>query len=201
MFAHLTKQCRKGVKDGHMIDWEEIIRAEDVEELRDAKLFLFQENMRLQKDQKKIEEQRQELTESQDKFQEEKDRFQSEMEELSRHIIQERKRLREENLFFDKKMEILKDGFRHLEEDRKNLERDRDSFARERKLLIENRSSLERDDIGEILFRSANNSIGLRKRYKDLVKIFHPDNLFGDAELAQLINKAFQRRRKNDDKT
>ena len=123
------------------------------------------------------------------------------MEELSRHIIQERKRLREENLFFDKKMEILKDGFRHLEEDRKNLERDRDSFARERKLLIENRSSLESNDIGEMLFRSANNSIGLRKRYKDLVKIFHPDNLFGDAELAQLINKEFQRRKKNDDKT
>ncbi|MCM1185356.1 MAG: hypothetical protein NC251_09690 [Lachnoclostridium sp.] len=179
-----------------MIDWEEIIRAESVEELRDAKLFLFQENMRIQKEQKKIEEQRQELTESQDKFLVEKDRFQGEMEELNRHIIQERKRLREETLFFDKKMEILKDGFRHLEEDRKSLERDKDAFARERKLLTENRSSLESDDIGEILFRSANNSIGLRKRYKDLVKIFHPDNLFGDAELAQLINKEFQRRKK-----
>lgn len=181
-----------------MIDWEEIIRAENVEELRDAKLFLFQENMRLEKEQKKIEKERQELAESQDKFLEEKDRFQGEMEELNRHIIQERKRLREENLFFDKKMEILKDGFRHLEEDRKSLERDKDLFAKERKLLTEKRSSSGSDDIGEILFRSASNSMGLRKRYKDLVKIFHPDNLFGDAELAQLINKEFQRRKKEE---
>lgn len=181
-----------------MIDWEEIIRAENVEELRDAKLFLFQENMRLEKEQKRIERERQELTESQDKFLEEKDRFRDEMEELNRHFIQERKRLREENLFFDKKMEILKDGFRHLEEDRKSLERDKDLFARERQLLMEKRSSLGSDDIGEILFRSAGNSMGLRKRYKDLVKIFHPDNLFGDAELAQLINKEFQKRKKEE---
>ena len=31
-----------------MIDWEEVINAESVEELREAKRWLFQENMRLE---------------------------------------------------------------------------------------------------------------------------------------------------------
>ena len=35
------------------------------------------------------------------------------------------------------------------------------------------------------------------KRYKDLMKIFHPDNNSGDAELVQLINKEFAKRKQD----
>ena len=46
-----------------------------------------------------------------------------------------------------------------------------------------------------VLFRNTNSMLSLRKRYKDLMKIFHPDNNSGDAELVQLINKEFARRK------
>ena len=170
-----------------MIDWEEIIRAESVEELKSAKLWLFQENMRLENEKKSIEEERRDV---------EKER--RELEESRSRFMWESKRLKDESLFFDKKMEILQDGFRHLEEDRKKLERERKSLDQERRLLIEKGTSLGSGNVGEILFRSVNSSLGLKKRYKDLVKIFHPDNLFGDEELAQLINKEFQRRRRDE---
>ena len=50
--------------------------------------------------------------------------------------------------------------------------------------------------VAEFLFRSlGGNSLGVRKRYRDLLKIFHPDNLFGDLELAQALSKEFQKRR------
>lgn len=173
-----------------MIDWEEIIKSESVDELREAKLWLFRENIRLQNEQK-------ELAISQDKFLKERVRLRNELDELNRRTVLERKRLKEENLFFDKKMEILKDGFRKLEEDRRVLEREKRFLSEERRMYREEAaaSSAVSDNIVATLFRNANNPLTLRKRYRDLVKIFHPDNLLGDAELMQAINKEFVRRK------
>jgi len=180
-----------------MIDWEDIVKAEDIEELREAKMWLFKENMRLENEWAKLEKEKTKLKESADKFINERVSFKKEMEDLNRRTVMERKRLKEENLFFDKKMAILQDGFRHLEEDRKKFEREKKTIAEERR-LTENSGLGQNSEIGEILFRSANNPLGLKKRYKDLIKIFHPDNLFGDDELSQIINREFQRRRKED---
>ena len=101
-----------------MIDWEEIIRTESTEELKEAKLWLFQENMRLQQE-------RTELEQAKDKFLEERVTLRDELDALNRRTVMERKRLKEESLFFEKKMAILQDGFRQLEEDRKK----RDDFS------------------------------------------------------------------------
>ncbi len=170
-----------------MIDWEEIIRAESVEELKEAKLWLFRENIRLQNEQK-------DLAAARDRFLNERVTLRNELDELNRRTVIERKRLKEENLFFDKKMEILKDGFRKLEDDRRTLEREKRLLAEEREQLKTD-SPVLKENIVESLFRNANNPLTLRKRYRDLVKVFHPDNLLGDAELMQMINKEFAKRR------
>ncbi len=169
-----------------MIDWEEIIKAGSVEELKEAKLWLFRENIRLQKEQK-------ELSQAQDKFLKERVQLRNEMNELNRKTVMERKRLRQESLFFDTKMAILQDGFRKLEEDRKMFEREKHDFATEKRQTGSRR--IQGEELVDVLFRNVNNPLALRKRYRDLVKIFHPDNMFGDEEMMQLINKEFQRRR------
>ena len=73
-----------------MIDWEEIIRTESTEELKEAKLWLFQENMRLQQE-------RTELEQAKDKFLEERVTLRDELDALNRRTVMERKRLKEEN--------------------------------------------------------------------------------------------------------
>lgn len=171
-----------------MIDWEEIIKAENTEELREAKLWLFRENMRLQNEQK-------ELAASKDKFLKDRVMLRNELDELNHRIVQERKRLKEETLFFDKKMEILKDGFRKLEEDRKLLEREKRYLAEERRTSRAREYASLDENVVTVLFRNVNNPLTLRKRYRDLVKIFHPDNLAGDAELMQSINREFMKKR------
>ena len=171
-----------------MIDWEEVNSAEDVDELKEAKLWLFQENIRL-------ENARRELETSQENFLKERVQLRKELEEMNRRTIQERKRLKEENLFFEKKLAILQDGFRQLDEDRRSFER--------QKKALEDRTSRTRGEIGgpvmeesvRLMFRGINNPLALRKRYRDLVKIFHPDNLFGDEELTQIINREYARRK------
>lgn len=171
-----------------MINWEEIIRTESVEELKEAKLWLFRENIRLQNEQK-------ELAVAQERFLNERVKLRNELDELNRRTVIERKRLKEENLFFDKKMEILKDGFRKLEADRKILESEKRKFAQERVQCTKVENPIINEDIVASLFRNANNPLTLRKRYRDLVKVFHPDNLLGDAELMQMINKEYAKRR------
>ncbi len=175
-----------------MMDLEDIINAESEEELREAKLWLFRENIRIQNE-------RRELETQQDKFQKEKAEFSSELDALNRRVLLERKRLKEENLFFNKKMEILQNGFRQLDEDRKALEQERKKLAAQKENTVGQVPLLSSiSDIAEVLFRSADNPLALRKRYRDLVKIFHPDNLFGDEELAQQINREFIRRRREE---
>ncbi|MCR5754419.1 MAG: hypothetical protein K6G30_06380 [Acetatifactor sp.] len=172
-----------------MINWEEIIRTESADELKEVKLWLFQENMRLQKEQRELENAR-------DKFLKERVRLRDEVDELNRKTVMERKRLKEESMFFDKKMEILKAGFLQLEQDRKVLEQEKRNFEQEKLHLIQRESDVaSSEEAVALLFRNANNPLALRKRYRDLIKIFHPDNLFGDAELTLSINKEFSKRR------
>lgn len=173
------------------INWEEVDKAKSEDELRGIKLWLFQENIRLQNE-------RNELEDMQDRLLEEKNRFHDEMDAISRHIAMEQKRLREENLFFDKKLAILQDGFRKLDEDRQQFEQEKrrlEQGGRYQRQREEVEMLGQGDSIAHVLFRSAETPLTLRKRYRDLLKIFHPDNFCGDAELMQYINREFQRRR------
>ncbi|MDR2044553.1 MAG: BBOF1/CCDC121 family protein [Clostridium sp.] len=175
-----------------MIDWEDFIRTESVEDLREVKLWLFRENMRLEKEKK-------ELDGLQRQFVKERKEFQEELKTISRRTALEQKRLKDENLFFDKKMAILQDGFRMLDEDRKKLEQERTRWEQERGLL-EDRGGRYGGGTAQVLFRSVTNPGALKKRYHDLVKIFHPDNPCGDEELVQLINREFSHRQKNQER-
>ncbi len=192
-----------------MINWEDVLKAEDNEGLREAKLWLFQENMRLEQEKMKLEQdldrltqERKTLEEARDKFNSERMCFKDEMNALNHKSVIERKRMKDEKLFFDKKMAILQNGFLQLDIDRKNFEREKYEFYQEKE-----RSSRRSSDyydysdgtsIVGILFRNATNPLTLRKRYKDLMKIFHPDNLAGDEELVQMINKEFSRRKREE---
>lgn len=173
-----------------MIDWDEVAAAEDADELKKAKHWLFQENIRLGME-------RRELEENMERFQDERAQFKREMEDLNRRTIMERKRLKEETLFFEKKMSILKNGFQQLDLDRQALEQQKRSLAEEKRqfVLQEKNHPLLSQDLVQRLFAGINNPLLLRKRYKDLVKIFHPDNLCGDEELVQMINREYARRK------
>ena len=179
-----------------MIDWDEIKKAEEASPLREAKLWLFQENIRLENEKR-------ELAASREKFLKERVLFQRELEDLNRRTVIERKRLKEENLFIEKKLAILQNGFRQLEEDRRSFERQRKELSDRRTSPLPQGIEAGRDyeESVRLLFRGATNPLALRKRYKDLMKIFHPDNLSGDGELVQMINREYNRRKNHFEQT
>lgn len=173
------------------MDWKEVKNAKSVDELKKAKLWLFQENVRIQTERAEFEEMR-------DKFLQEKARYHRDMDTLNRKLVVEQKRIKDEALFIEKKMEILQDGFRRLEEERQRFDREKKQYEAARK----NESSygtmrgyINLEQFVGLLFRNATSPLALRKRYRDLMKIFHPDNNGGDAEMVQLINKEFAKRK------
>ena len=184
-----------------MIDWEDIIQSDNEDELKKLKVFLFQENLRLDSEKQKLSAEKEELKKLQDSFMKDRVSLRDELNELNRRTTQERQRLRQENLFFDKKMDILKDGFRALEEDRRKFEREKEEFESGRRIAMSDiqapdlslLSESDFDAIASVLFANVTSPGMLRKRYKDLVKIFHPDNLCGDERLSRAINKEYLR--------
>lgn len=171
-----------------MIDWDEVADAEDADELKEAKHWLFQERIRLENE-------RRELAASQEKFLEERVQFRKELAEIKRRTVLEQKRLKEENLFFEKKLTILQNGFRQLDMDRQALEGQKRNFVeRTKQFSVEETGNILQSTVRR-LFTGISNPLALRKRYRDLIKIFHPDNPFGDEELVQMINREYLRRR------
>lgn len=122
------------------------------------------------------------------RFLEEKQQFLEEMKDLNKKVYEGRKRLKEDERFFEKKMEILKGGFAQLEADRKAIERDRIRLEAEREAMS---CRIGCEDTVRLFFKGVSNPLTLKKRYRDLTKIFHPDNVCGDTELLQRITKAY----------
>lgn len=152
-------------------------------ELQALKIWLFSENIRVQAEQKK-------LLEMENRLLKERMQFQEEMKLLNQRMAVARQRLRQDEQFFEKKMDILKDGFSNLEADRKSFEREREAFrrnAREVDVSLEEKG---------VFFAGVRNQLALKKRYKDLLKIYHPDNLAGDKEMMQRISREYESLRK-----
>lgn len=179
-------------QDNNFIPLEpESIKIEDTseKELKALKLWLFSENIRVETEKKK-------LQEMQNRYLKERVQLQEEMKLLNAKISASQQRLKQDELFFDKKMQILKSGFAQLDLDRQAFEREREQERRKwRQRQAEEddyRRPLSSTDVG-VMFAGVKNLLALKKRYKDLLKIFHPDNIAGDKAVVQEINKEYER--------
>ncbi|MBQ4416218.1 MAG: hypothetical protein II868_00865, partial [Butyrivibrio sp.] len=67
-------------------------------------------------------------------------------------------------------------------------------MERERKQLEKERAYNEGyySADAELFFAGVNSQLAIKKRYKDLIKIFHPDNMCGDARALQTINQEYE---------
>lgn len=171
-------------------EFEQVLIDGDTEQLNELKAWLFRENIRLETE-------RSELLHMQERFNKEREQFRDEMQEMNRRLVIERKRLKQDELFFDKKMEILKNGFVQLDAERKDLEKKRLQFQTEKDVHQKEVHHDRNEEMAEMLFQGVNSQLALKKRYKDLLKMFHPDNLAGDTEMVLIINRIYEELKKS----
>lgn len=172
-------------KDEHQPEFEKKLADGREEELNELKAWLFRENIRVETEKK-------DLKHRQEEFLKEKQQFRREMDEVNRRLVVERKRLKQDELFFDKKMDILKSGFLQLDAERKQLNREKQEFAGEKRGEEKVRRMEYSQMTAKLLFQGVKSQLALKKRYRDLLKMFHPDNIAGDHEMVLLINAAYE---------
>lgn len=106
-------------------------------------------------------------------------------------LEREKDRLDRENKLFEKKLEILKKELYKLANEKKAFEQEKLQFRyMKEKARAEYAASGSRNNSG-VFFRGVASELALKKRYKDLLKIYHPDNLNGDTDTVQCINREF----------
>lgn len=115
----------------------------------------------------------------------------------------ERRMLKEQSALFEQKLEILKEAYIQLDKDRRKVEWEKlklkaEQEHQERSGRHEGADERHETD-ASVFFKGATNQLALKKRYRDLIKIFHTDNLYGDKETLQAINSEYERLQKRYD--
>ncbi|WP_024866647.1 J domain-containing protein [Butyrivibrio sp. FCS014] len=158
---------------------EEIILNGTEDELAQLRVWLFKESVRL-------ENQESALCERYARLEEEELAFKDRMDAAERKLENATKKLNNDKALFDQRLKILNNGFDQLNADKKKLESEFIRLEREKAYQRE-----DEYDALDLLFRGVNSALTLKKRYKDLMKMFHPDNISGDSYMVQLINEEY----------
>ncbi len=141
---------------------------------------LEQKKLEIQREKSRLEEERRQLEREKKEF-------------LSQCRLEEERTLREKRLF-EMKWKILEEELRQLADEKVKVERQRDfyKYVREQE---QRAFGTETEAIvsGDMFFIGVKNRQSLKKRYKELLKIYHPDNLDGDKETLQEINREYER--------
>ena len=135
--------------------------------------------MTLEQERKALDEQRRKL---------ERDKL-----EFTRRMEIEDRRLEQQQRLFDMKVKILEEELVKLATEKQQMERKKEFYSRVND--FERRDSApdtEKNIVrGDVCFCGVGSKQSLKKRYKDLIKIYHPDNLDGANDTIQEINREY----------
>lgn len=102
-----------------------------------------------------------------------------------------KKQLENQKNLFDQKWQILEKETRQLALDKEKFNREKLMYKD--KVYREARRSMSNAENVKIFFKGVNDTDSLKKRYKALVKIYHPDNMNGDKDLLLAIQEEYER--------
>ncbi len=170
-------------------------------ELDDMKRRLFREKVSLAAEKNELQMQKDELKAQRKVLAQERRQLEREtrqlsikMNELKESAEFECRRLREDEDLLSRKKSLIENAYKNMEQDKKNIRREYEHIERTRENL--RRAEQIRNERKEVyatglFFRGVNNPIALKKRYKDLMKIYHPDNMCGDHRVCDMINEEY----------
>lgn len=155
-------------------------------ELDEKKKWFFKENIRLEELRKSLEQQQNKLKEEEEVVE-----IQKQMLERQKNSLDLlKKQLNNQKRLFDQEWQILEKETRQLAIDREKFKRDKTVYRDE--VYREARRKLAYSENAKIFFKGVDNTAALKKRYKALLKIYHPDNAGGDKEILQAISAEYE---------
>lgn len=146
-----------------------------------------------------LERKKQDFIEEKEAFEEERHSFEQEKKRFRRLSEQESRRLKQQEHLLDMKRHILEEELRRLASDKEQVQREKQFYERRERQEQRTYTAPPKSGgvvKGELFFKGVANELALKKRYKDLIKIYHSDNLNGDHDTIQEINREYERLKK-----
>lgn len=131
------------------------------------------------------------LRKEQKQLEEDRRRFKQEQQEFYMKQNLEQKRMKEEEQLFQMKWKILEGELKNLAREKEDIEAQKKRFSRV-KDGYQKKSMEELLPEAQIFFSGVDNIQTLKKRYKELTKVYHPDNMAGDTSTLQIINRIYE---------
>lgn len=139
-----------------------------------------------------IEHSKQEIEDSKKNVEQRHKELELKKRQFEREREMELDRIKREQHLFDMKFQILEGELKKLAAERERIEKQKAFYSHvheyEKSSARHTPSNVVK---GELFFMGVGNETALKKRYKDLIKIYHPDNLDGDTGTIQEINREY----------
>lgn len=149
------------------------------EELIEKKKWLFKESIRIEAEKKNIEEERKVMEVQKGLLQRQQ----------SKNLLL-KQQLENQKKLFDQQWQLLEIETRKLVYDQEKFERGK--LIYKDAIYREARKSMSEVLGSKIFFKGVKDLKSLKKRYKELLKIYHPDNMNGDHSLLQEIIREYE---------
>ena len=164
---------------------------ETQDEIMAFQQWFFKKTIEIEHDKRQLEDDKRRLEMQRQKLERDRKDFCRQKEADARFRAQE-------EYVLQMKQQVLEDELRKLADEKQHMERKREFYDRVRQFQQKQEpiTSKKRTVVkGELFFIGVQSGIALKKRYKDLVRIYHPDNMCGDTETLQEINREYDRLR------
>ena len=148
---------------------------------------LFQEADKLKKEKEELRKQKKELEKLKADVERESRNVELKKREFERDAALERQRQEREAKLFEMKWKLLESETANLAKERAEFDNRVHAYQT---TLVEDSTSGNLQC--SLLFRGVTNELALKKRYRDLMKIYHPDNIAGDTNVVQEISREYE---------
>ena len=116
----------------------------------------------------------------------ERAKFEAEKKRVKEKIQQQERRLEQKKLLYDSQLKLLQKEAIHLS-------KEWDDLRREQLIFDKKMASMDKEGITSgMFFLGVQDIMSLKKRYRDLLKIYHPDNLCGNDDAMKFILKEYE---------
>lgn len=175
-----------------------VVIKREQEEAAQFEQWCFQQTVEIEHKKQKLEHEKEKIDVEKQKIAEERRSLERDRRALLRKQESDAARAKQEQHLFDMKWKILEEELTKLAEEKQQFQRQKEFYSRVHEYERSGSHSHAGTNIvkGEMFFVGISDEASLKRRYKDLIKIYHPDNLAGDTGTLQEINREYDKLKK-----
>lgn len=168
------------------------------DEAKQYEQWCFKQTVEIEHLKQQVEDEKMTLLAEAAQLREERRQLEREKRAFLRQQEAESSRVKQQQHLFDMKWKIMEEELSKLAEEKQQVRRQREFYSKVNEYEKNRSTDYSASNVvkGELFFVGVTDGESLKRRYKDLIKIYHPDNLAGDTGTLQEINREYDKLKK-----